>query len=140
MRQIIRTCIRAGMTLTLLACAGGAPNRNVGATTGVGPNAGSRRSDLLSYEEIQGQHWLNAYDLVSALRANWFNPRGPDSFRETPEVAVVYNGVRAGGPDFLRTVAVDDVAFMQYFDPISASARFGLGYGHGAIYVSTHPQ
>ena len=140
MRQIIRTCIRAGMTLTLLACAGSAPNRNVGATTGVGPSASSRRSDLLSYDEIQSQHWLNAYDLVSALRANWFNPRGQDSFRETPEVAVMYNGVRAGGPEFLRTITVDDVAFMQYFDPIAASARFGLGFGHGAIYVSTHPQ
>lgn len=102
--------------------------------------ASSRRMDLITREEIESQHWANAYELVAALRPNWLNERGPDSFGTPAELQVHFNGVRAGGIATLRQMIVTEVVYLEYIDPIAATARWGLGYGHGAIELSTKPK
>lgn len=37
-------------------------------------------------------------------------------------------------------MVVTEVVNLEYIDPIAATARWGLGYGHGAINVSTKPK
>jgi len=98
----------------------------------------SHRSDLITLDEMERKHWTSVYDMVSELHANWLNTRGPDSILGDPgQVQVQLDDVRLGDASTLRSLPVVNIAYVQYFDPISASARWGLGYNHGAILVST---
>lgn len=96
------------------------------------------RADLLTSEELRAGQWRNAYDAVSSLRARWLQPRGPDTIIGKPgEVQVHLDDVHLGGVDTLREIPVIEIAYIQFFDPATASARWGLDHSHGAIYVST---
>ena len=97
------------------------------------PNA---RADLRTAEEMRGGQWRNAYDAVSSLRARWLQPRGPDHGKPGG-VQVHLDDVHLGGVDTLREIPVIEIAYIQFFDPATASARWGLDHSHGAIYVST---
>src|SRR5437763_1053503 len=106
-----------------------------------GQSGGARepahRADLLTAEELRAGQWRNAYDAVSSLRARWLQSRGPDTIMGKPgEVQVHLDDVRLGGVDTLREIPVIEIAYIQFFDPQTASARWGLDHSHGAIYVS----
>jgi hypothetical protein len=117
------------LLLVLGACASGGKT----ATPATRP-----RPDLITLEELRGGHWRSAYEAVSSLRARWLQSRGTDTFLGKPgEVQVHVDDVRVGGVNALREIQVIDIAYMQFFDPTSASARWGLDHSHGAIYVST---
>ena len=105
-----------------------------------GEAVATRRSDLITIDEIGKKNWSNAYELVSTLRPNWLADRGPDSFAAPGELKVRIDGVRVGGIDMLRSTPVMGVSYIQYFNPIDAAARWGLGYNHGAILIETLPQ
>ena len=93
--------------------------------------------DLLTIEDIQSRDWTSLYDLVSTLRANWLNLRGTDTINGPQEtVKVLLDGVPIGGIEQLHQQGTAGVMFLQYFDPVSASGRWGLGFGKGAILIS----
>ena len=93
--------------------------------------------DLLTLEDIQSRDWTSIYELVSTLRANWLNLRGSDTINGPQEsVKVLLDGVPIGGIEQLHQQSVAGVQYVQYFDPVSASGRWGLGFGKGAIYIS----
>jgi len=75
--------------------------------------------------------------MIAALRGNWLQERGPDSFALTSEIQVLVDGMRLGGVDMLRSHPVGSVVRAQYYDPIAAAARFGLMYNKGAIELFT---
>ena len=128
----LRTVARAALLALAIACAGGA---------GGPASRASGRADLITAEELRGGQFRTAYDAVSSLRARWLQSRGTDTFLGKPgEVQVHLDDVRLGGISSLREIPVIDIAYMQFFDPASASARWGLDHGHGAIYVSTRPR
>jgi hypothetical protein len=104
-----------------------------------GEAVASRTADLIAIDEIEQKHWANAYELVNTLRPNWLADRGPDTFGTPGEVKVRIDGVRAGGIELLRMTPVLGIAYVQYYNPIDAAARWGLGYNHGAILISTLP-
>jgi hypothetical protein len=52
---------------------------------------------------------------------------------------VYFDGIHFGGVESLRTIDLRPVTYIRFFDGIAATARWGLGHGQGAIYVSTHP-
>ena len=107
--------------------------------TGQAPAPQRQRTqrDLLTLEEIQSRDWSSLYDLVSTLRANWLNLRGTDTINGPQEsVRVLLDGVPIGGVEQLHQQGVVGVQYLQYFDPVSASGRWGLGFGKGAIYIS----
>jgi hypothetical protein len=109
--------------------------------SGSGTRAPAPRTDLITGEELRGGQFRNAYEAVRSLRARWLQSRGTDTFLGKPgEVQVHLDDVRLGGITSLREIPVIDVAYMQFFDPASASARWGLDHSHGAIYVSTRPR
>lgn len=104
------------------------------ATAGTPANA---RSDLITSEQLQARHFLNAYEAVQALHANWLFVRGVNS-ASTPEQVVVYEDLtRVGGVDELRSIPILTVKSIQHFDGNEATARWGIGHGAGAIQVST---
>ena len=93
--------------------------------------------DMLTLEDIQSRDWTSVYELVSTLRANWLNLRGTDTINGPQEsVKVLLDGVPIGGIEQLHQQSVVGVQYVQYFDPVSASGRWGLGFGKGAIYIS----
>lgn len=133
MRQYLRVLCLLGLGIAAAGCAPRPGAKPV-------ERASSSRMDLITREEIDTQHWANAYELVAALRPRWLNERGPDSFGTPVELQVHFNGTRAGGINILRSMIVSEVEYLEYIDPITATARWGLGYGHGAIDISTTPK
>ena len=130
---MIRGPLAACLMLALAACASGAKGR--------ASDAPSRRSDLLTQSEIHRVQWRDAYEMVSNLRPLWLRQRGTDSINGQPsELQVLLDGVRLGGVSALRNMPLVGIASMQYYDPITAGSRFGLGFGNGAIYITQGPR
>lgn len=101
-------------------------------------NAGVRR-DVLTREQILATNARTVYEAIDALRSNWLRPRGVDTFIGTPgRVQAYVDTIRQpDGVESLRDVHVNDVEYVQYFDGIAATGRWGLDHGHGAIVVVT---
>jgi len=101
--------------------------------------AGARRSDRIAREEIAARSWTDAYEVVATLRPNWLVDRGRDSFGSGTVIQVVMNGVRMGGVTSLRRLPATEVEYFQYYSATSATTRWGVGFGKGAIELSTTP-
>jgi hypothetical protein len=94
------------------------------------------RRDVLTRQQILETRSQNVFDALTALRSNCLIPPGVDSYR-TPTQEIVYmNDTRLGGVETLRSIPVNDVGYIQYFDGIEASGRWGLDHGQGVIYLS----
>jgi hypothetical protein len=100
----------------------------------------SPRQDLITRDEMTVRYYPNAYELIAALRPNWFNVRGVETLGTPIELQVHYNGVHVGGIAMLREISVGELQYLEYIDPNAASARWGLGYGKGAVMLSTKPK
>ena len=87
-----------------------------------------------------GEHQFNtAFDAIESLRSNWLKTRGTDSFQSPSQVRVYLDNVSLGDTASLRTIAINTIVYIRYFDGIAATARWGLDHGAGVIYVSTRP-
>ena len=115
-----------------LACGAGKPPSQI-------ERAGARRSDRIGRDEINARAWTNAYEVVATLRPVWLVDRGRDSFGSGTVIQVVMNGARLGGVAALRRIAAADVEQFQYYDATAATSRWGVGFGKGAIEVSSTP-
>lgn len=133
--------IRALVIVTLTACAsGGAPGAAPGSPAAAAAAAPKARQDqqLITRDVILGTQYTNLYDVVQALRSNWLRQRVSSSASGKVEVLVVYlDNQRIGGVEELRRIVPSSVSTARYFDPITASARWGLDHGAGAIYIVT---
>ena len=103
------------------------------------PAPSRTRADLITREEIDRTVFTNAFDLVQALRSNWLQPRGQDTFLGKPgQVQVRIDNTEAmGGVERLREIPAAIVDYIRWVDPVDAAGRWGIGYGHGAIHVVT---
>jgi hypothetical protein len=104
---------------------------------GVSPPVGA--PDLLVEEQIRDNGYSSAYDVIAALRPNWLRTRGVDSFTNPGEILVYVDNTRFGGINTLVQIPTVSVYYIQWYDGISAAARWGLGHGNGVIYISTTP-
>lgn len=95
--------------------------------------------NLITQAQLRDQRFSTAFDAVEALRSNWLNTRGPDSFRNPSIVRVYLDNVSLGDKETLRTIMVSTISYIRYFDGISATSRWGIDHGAGVIYVSTRP-
>lgn len=109
----------------------------VGCAAGRQGGSGGGDRNVLTPEELQSTGAQDAYGAVQALRANWLQARGPDSFRSPSQVLVYVDDVRIGGVENLRTITLPQIGFIRYFDGREASGRWGLDHGQGVIFVST---
>ena len=115
-----------------LACSAGKPPSQI-------ERAGARRSDRISRDEITARAWTDAYEIVATLRPQWLVDRGRDSFGASTVIQVVMNGARLGGATALRRLSAADIERMQWYDATAATSRWGVGFGKGAIEISTTP-
>jgi hypothetical protein len=128
MRVFSTLCLTVAVAAIVAGCAG----RRTGRNTGVDRN-------LLVQDQFADKGYTNPYDVIAALRSNWLESRGPNSFQSPTKVQVYLDGVRVGGVETLRTIDLRPVTYIRFFDGVAATARWGLDHGAGAIYVSTHP-
>ena len=129
MRHVARILLLGALACGALACASNARGER---------RASARQSDVITLDEITRGHWRNAYDMIRALRGHWLNDRAHETILGEPtEIQVHLDDMRLGGVASLRTVAIHDITSARFHRPIEASARWGLGYGKGAIELST---
>jgi hypothetical protein len=114
------------------ACASGGSSSKGAVATGF-------RFDLISREQIIESHQNNAYDVVRALRPGWLRKRGIQSINFEGDIVVYLDTNRLGGPESLRQISAESVAYIQFFDAATATQRWGIDHGHGAILVSSRP-
>jgi hypothetical protein len=105
------------------------------------PSSAPRVNHLvITHEDMLSNKFNTVYDAVAALHSNWLQTRGADSFTSPSEVRVYFDNSLLGGINTLRDISPNAVTYVQYFDAVSASSRWGLGHGAGVIFVSTHPR
>ena len=120
--------VAALSTLTITACRA----RSVS-------SAPSANRNVLTREQLGESRFTTAYDAVEALRSNWLNTRGADSFQRPSVVRVYLDNVSLGDKETLRTIAITSISYIRYFDAITATSRWGVDHGAGVIFVSTRP-
>ena len=101
----------------------------------------SRSTDrtIVTREELVHTHYANLYDAVAALRHNWLQPRGADSFSNPSQVRVYLDNVSLGSTESLRNLPANSVMYMKWFDGVSATTRWGTDHAAGVIFLSTRP-
>lgn len=92
---------------------------------------------VLSRDDIRATQYTNLYDVVAMLRGNWLRVRTAESFTKSSAVQVYLDMQRLNGVDELRTMSPLNVLSVRFFDPIQASARWGMDHGAGAIFILT---
>lgn len=92
---------------------------------------------LITEEQIRRVQYMNAYEIVQALRPLWLRPRGTDSLRRPGEVLVYRDDVQMGGVGTLRTMSTADIVTIRFIDGITAGSRWGMDHGNGVILVTT---
>lgn len=91
----------------------------------------------LTPEEIDEAHVRTAYDAVARLRSRWLINRGGNPDADGSVAVQVYvNGSNTGGVETLQRISANDVARMQWLDPMASRSRYGPGNGRGAIVVT----
>jgi hypothetical protein len=127
MRRDHRKALALIVVLSCVACAG----RQKSSRTNTNQN-------VLTGEQLIEAHFQNPRDALEALRPNWLKPRGPDSVNTPSEVVVYFDNIRLGGVETLRTIDLHNVRYIQHFDGLAATARYGVGHSAGVILVATH--
>ncbi|MGH7577717.1 MAG: hypothetical protein ACREM1_21670 [Longimicrobiales bacterium] len=120
------------VTLAILAFSAACATGSAG-----GRGAGDR--NLITRTQLDEHRFTNAYEAVAALRTNWLQTRGTDSFTQPTQVLVYFDDSRLGGIETLRSIAITGISYIRYYDGVAASGRWGLDHGQGVIFVSTRP-
>ncbi|AHG88090.1 hypothetical protein J421_0553 [Gemmatirosa kalamazoonensis] len=132
--------LTAGVLLAAVACASGgakSPSSPAPQTEASSRSQRGARTNTLTADEISNAHIPNVFDLVSSLRPRWLQTRGVDSFQKPSEIQVYLGTTRMqGGVSALRELSSLGITKIEFVDGITASARWGLDHGAGAIVVS----
>lgn len=96
-------------------------------------------SSVLTGEQLEELHYQTVLEGVQALRANWLNQRGPDSFLAPSQIWVYLDNTRLGGVQTLGQISPRLVSTVRKLNGIDATARWGLGHSAGVIAVTTWP-
>ncbi|MEA2761170.1 MAG: hypothetical protein QOD47_454 [Gemmatimonadaceae bacterium] len=97
----------------------------------------SRDSNVITSAELQASQATNAYDAVRRLRPNFLNSRGPTSLNGAGAgyARVYMDRVLFGDLNSLKTLSVNGIREIHYYNGPDASGRFGLDNVSGAIEV-----
>jgi hypothetical protein len=96
-----------------------------------------RSQTTLLVDEIRSTQYTNVYDVVLALRSNWLRVRTGESFTKSAVLQVYLDQQRIGGVEELKGIQTLNVEMVRFLDGPTASARWGLDHGAGAILVQT---
>ncbi|MDB4883265.1 MAG: hypothetical protein JWL95_2031 [Gemmatimonadetes bacterium] len=97
-------------------------------------------ADEITASDIRASAATNVYDLVAQVRYRWLQARGTDSINMQPgDVMVRMDDNELGTVQALRNLSPVGITSIRFVDGISAAGRWGLGYAHGAVVISTRP-
>jgi hypothetical protein len=101
----------------------------------------TRKSDLITAEEIAKSGANNAYDAVKTLRPAWLRTRGaistdPDS-PTGGGIQVYVDGIHVGSTDELNNVLAERVQEMRLVSASDATTKYGTGHTQGVIEVTS---
>ncbi|MGH7652800.1 MAG: hypothetical protein ACREMS_13315 [Gemmatimonadaceae bacterium] len=101
--------------------------------------SGSRNSNVITREEIADSHASNAYEAVRMLRPSFLQSHGPNTLSgaDNGYPKVYLNHQFYGDLDSLKSLEVNAISEIHYYNGTEASNRFGLGNVSGAIEVTT---
>jgi hypothetical protein len=103
-----------------------------------GSTAPRSSADVITSQDIRATSFTNVYDLIAQLRFRWLQARGTDTVNLQPgNVMVRMDDSELGTVQALRTLSPVGITSISFVDPVSAGGRWGLGYAHGAIVIST---
>jgi hypothetical protein len=95
-------------------------------------------ADVITSSDIRATSFTNVYDVIAQLRFRWLQARGTDTVNLQPgDVMVRLDDNELGTVQALRTLSPAGITSIRFVDPVSAGGRWGLGYAHGAIVIST---
>jgi hypothetical protein len=128
----MRTALTRSATLLVLvsalsACATRSPARSTPVS-----------HDVLTEQDLVNQGFTTAMDAIRALRGNWLETHGTNSFFTPVTVRVFVDNDEVGGVDELSSIMIASVVYIRHYDGVTATARWGIGHGAGVIYISTH--
>lgn len=152
----------------LWAALGGGVGFSFGVKFPVGGRGGTSRAGFptgrnhITFAEMEGRGFNNAYNAVTLMRPDWLQVRGNRSLAasidpvvvdgtgsgtvvsgsaplidESLTIQVYQDEVRRGGLETLRSIDASIIRDIYYFDTARATARWGGGNPHGAILVIT---
>ncbi|MBL0939093.1 MAG: glycosyl hydrolase 115 family protein [Gemmatimonadaceae bacterium] len=104
-----------------------------------GPRGDRVDPNVISREQIVRHGFINAYLAVEALHANWLQSRGTNSFSTPSTIWVYLDNVKLGGIESLRALTLQQVRYIRHYNPVEATARWGLDHGAGVIFIATLP-
>jgi hypothetical protein len=123
---MMRIVFLAGLVATLaLSCAPPTTARS------------SRDPNVITSEELVAAQATNAFDAVRRLRPNFLNSRGATTLSgsDTGYPRVYLDRVLFGDINSLKTLSVNGIREIHYYNGTEASGRFGLDNASGAIEV-----
>jgi hypothetical protein len=99
----------------------------------------ARNPNVITKEEIAAANVYNAYDAVSMLRPNFLHFHGQPTITgsDTGYPNVYLDHILLGDLSSLRTLDVNGIREIHYYNGPEASNRFGLANVSGAIEVVT---
>ena len=117
--------IIAALAMTLGSCGVHAAGTSAGA------------GNMLTAEQMLATGAESVYEAVERLRPEWLRSRGPVSLTDSsPAVPSIFiGGSHVGDVEQLRSLRIDDVSHIRYYEPGEAGVRYGMGHPRGVIDV-----
>ena len=99
----------------------------------------SRNNNVLTASEIATSQATTAYEAIQSLRPNFLRSRGTHTFDPNAVQAphVFLDGQKYGELDILKSISVQTIREIRYFNAADATTKYGTGYTHGVIEVWT---
>lgn len=119
-----------------------------------------RDRSTISDVEIRESGLRTALEVVTALRREWLQTRGTNSWGETAlgtasgmgssaqtnvrpgrdKIIVYLDGIRVGGVEDMTDIDANSLTSIRFLDARQATYLYGSGHAHGAIILSTEPE
>ncbi|GMR12682.1 MAG: hypothetical protein BMS9Abin29_0874 [Gemmatimonadota bacterium] len=103
-----------------------------GCASAGGAAGGEGRGNTITAEDLADVGNVTLFVAIQRLRPRWLRSRGG-----SPLPVVFIDGIRRGGPSELRNMPANSVTQVRFIDGRAATTRYGIGFGGGAIEVTT---
>lgn len=130
-----RYVILLSVALAVVAACGGKQTES-----GASPRPARRQANLVTADEISAHGGTNLYNIMRALRPEWFRIQPTHLSGRTvtgDPVSLYLDGRRLGTASLLIDIPPNVVTVVKFYSPSEAQGRFGLGNLSGAIEVTT---
>jgi outer membrane cobalamin receptor len=105
----------------------------------VGADA-SDRSQIITEDEVEASHAVNAFDVIQKLHANFLTSRGESSLSKTRSSrypTVYVDEQEFGSVSSLRTIPATQISMIRFYHAWEAATKYGTDKTGGVIEITT---